>query len=301
VASSDYKVERVGFGLILCIALGMFFQPLVRLDGHNGSQTSSVFNVRYQLSELQSNLRVLANITYSADSAASLVSTAGAPRAAKSMPLPFSLRMALLVPWFVFGALGFCSLALLAHFFFQKAAAILSLLGGCAGAIAVLHLMLMGSDLRSWSEILMNAALLSSSEDPSGAIRMASSFLVTPGFGLYVLTTCLFLVPILSFTRGVSRVRSVVRRERRISLSQLVSLRPVNSRYPEENCKSLNVSEGGLLLETSLKHYYVGMEVYLTRNAGAGGAASPEEHGSVVRVEKRPNGCCIAIGIIREV
>jgi hypothetical protein len=50
-----------------------------------------------------------------------------------------------------------------------------------------------------------------------------------------------------------------------------------------------------------LNHYYAGMELYLTRNAGAGGPASPEEHGSIVRVEKMQNGWCrIAIRIIPE-
>ncbi|PYT81196.1 MAG: hypothetical protein DMG40_10055 [Acidobacteria bacterium] len=298
---SDYKLERVGFGLILCIALLMFFQPLVRLHGHNGSQSINAINVRYELSQLQSNLRVLATINYPSDSGASLVSEAGAPVAAKPVPIPFSLRAASLVQWFVFGALGFCLLALFGHFFFKKAVAILSLVGGCAGAIAVLHVMLMGSDLRSWTEILVNTALLSP-EDPSGAIRMASAFLVSPAFGLYALTACLFLVPILSFSRAIPRVRSVARGEQRISRSQPISLRPVNSRYPEENCRSLNVSEGGLLLETSLNHYYVGMEIYLTRNAHAAGPANAEEHGSVVRVQKtQKGGCRIAIRIIPDV
>jgi hypothetical protein len=290
--TSSGKVERVGFGLILCIALLMFFQPLVRLHGPNGSQASNVFNIRSELSQFQSNLRV----------SASLVSAAGAPAAAVLVAIPVSLRMASLVHWFVFVALGFCLLALLGHFFFQKAVAIFSLVGGCAGAIAVLHVMLMGSDLQSWTEVLLNIALINSTKDPSGVIMMANSFLVGPGIGLYVLTTCLFLVPFLSFTHAVPRLAHVVRHERRVSLSEPICLRPVNSRYPDENCKTLDASKGGLLLESSLNHYYVGMEVYLTRNVRAGGLANPEEHGSVVRVETMPNGGChIAIRIIPEV
>jgi hypothetical protein len=301
VTFSDYKVERVAFSLILGIALLMFFQPLVRLHGANGSQASDTLNVRSELSQLQSNLRVMATNKYSTDSGASPASAAGAPTAAKPRGIPFSLRMASLVPWFVFVALSFCLLALLDHFFFQKAVAIFSLAGGCAGAIAVLHLMLMGSDLQSWTEVLMNTALINSPEDPSGVIMLASSFFVSPGFGLYVLTTCLFLVPFLWYTRAVPRLRSVVRHERRVNLSQPVCLRPVNSRYTEENCTSLDVSKGGLLLESSSNHYYAGMEVYLTRNLGGGGPANPEEHGSVVRVQKMPNGKCrMAIRIISE-
>jgi len=304
VTSSDYKVERVGFGLILCIALLMFFQPLVRLHGPNGSQVSDALNVRSEMSQLQSSLRAMATVKSFPDSDASFVSAAGAPVATKPLAMPFSLRMASLVHWFVFAALGFCLLALLDLFFFQKAVAIISLAGGCSGGIAVLHVMLMGSDLQSWSEVLMNTVLINSPHDPGlgGVIMMANSFMVSPGFGLYVLTTCLFLVPFLSSTRAVPRLRSVVRRQRRVSLSQPICIRPVNSRYPEENCRSLDVSEGGLLLESSLSHYYVGMEVFLTRNVGAGGLASPEEHGSVVRVEKMQNGRYrIAIRIIPEV
>ena len=297
---SDYKLERVGFSLLLCIALLMFFLPLLRLHVHNGSQTINALNVRYEISQLQSDLRILATISNSSATGASLVSSAGVPMAVKPLPIPFSLRMASLVPWFVFAALGFCLLALLGHFFPQKAVATCSLLGGSASAIAVLHVMLMSSDLRSWIEILMNTALLSS-EDPSGAIRMVSSFLVSPGFGLYILTACLFLVPILSFTRAVPRARSVARSEQRTNVSLLVSLRPVNSQYPGENCTTVNVSPGGLLLECSLNHYYAGMEVYLTRDVRRGGPTNPEEHGSVVRVEKAQNGkCLIAIRIIPE-
>ena len=299
---SDYKVERVAFGLILCIALLMFFQPLVRLHGPSASQVGNVFSIRSELSQLQSNLRVMATSKYSTDSGGSLVSAAGTATAANPRGIPFSLRRAWLVPWFVFVALSFCLLALLDYLFFQKAVATFSLVGGCAGGIALLHVMLMGSDLQSWTEALMNTALINSPDDPSGLIRMASSLLVSPGLGLYVLTTCMFLVPFLSFTRAVPRVRSVVRHERRVSLSQPVCLRPVNSRYPQENCTSLDVSKGGLLLESSSNHYYVGMEVYLIRNVPAGDPANPEEHGSVVRIEKMPNSKCrIAIRIIPEV
>jgi hypothetical protein len=43
------------------------------------------------------------------------------------------------------------------------------------------------------------------------------------------------------------------------------------------------------------------MEVYLTRNDRSGGLANPEEHGSVVRVEKMENGRYrIAMRIISE-
>lgn len=302
---TDYKLERVGFSLILSIALLMSFQPLVTVQGPNDSKRSNILNLHHDLAQLQSNLRIMSNSKYSGNSGASLRPAAGATPEAKPISIPFSLRKASLVHWFVFAALGFgacaCLLTVLDHSFFRKPIAIFSLMGGCAGGIAVLHIMLMGSDLRSWSAMLINTALTNSAEDPSGLIMMASSFGLGPGFGLFVLTTCLLLIGFLSFSRAVPRVRSVVRHERRVGLSQPVRLRPVNSQHPEENCAGVEGSKGGLLVESPFDHYYAGMEVYFTRNVGTGGPANPEEHGSVVRVEKRQGGGCrIAICIIPE-
>jgi hypothetical protein len=301
--SSSHKIERIGFGLILCIALLMVFEPLVRLHGPNGNQVSDAFDLRSGLTQLQSNLRAIATTKSSATSGASVSPVRETPATAGPLAMPFSLRMVSLVPWFVFAALAFCSLALVDLLSFQKAVAMFSLTGGFLGVIAVLHVMLMGSDVQSWTEKLMSSASLSSPDDPAlGArILMANSFLISPGIGLYVLTACLFLVPILSFTRAVPRLRSVIRRDPRVRISQPIHIRPINSQYPEETCTSVDLSRSGLYLESSSNRYYVGMEVYLTRNDRAGGPANPEEHGSVVRVEKMENGRCrIAIRIISE-
>ena len=62
---------------------------------------------------------------------------------------------------------------------------------------------------------------------------------------------------------------------------------------------SLDLSQSGLYLESPSNHYYVGMEVFLTRNVPAGGPANDDEHGYVVRVEKAKNdGCRFAIHVI---
>lgn len=304
MAFSNYKVERIGFGLILCIALLMVFEPLVRVHGPNGAQVSDGFDLRAGLAQLQSNLRTIATAKSTPVRGASGGPAMATPVTAGPLAMPFSLRTASLFPWFVFAALAFSSLALVDLLSFQKAVAQLSLAGGCLGAIALLHVILMGSDVQSWTEKLMSSASLSSPDDPAlGArILMANSFLISPGVGLYVLATCLLVVPILSFTRAVPRLRSVIRRDTRVRISQPVRIRPVNSQYPEETCTSVDLSRSGLYLQTSSNHYYVGMEVYLTRNDRPGEPANPTEHGSVVRVEKRENsGCRIAIHIISEV
>lgn len=301
---SNYKVERIAFGLMLCIALLMAFGPLVRLHAPNGPRVSDAFDLRAGITQLQDELRIVSTVKSSPDSGASVRPGTETPATRGPLVMPFSLRMASIVPWCVFAALTFSLLALLDLLFFQKGVALLSAAGGFLAAIALLHVMLLGSDVQSWTEKLMSIAELSPQADSAlGAwILMANSFLISPGFGLYVLTTCLFLVPLLSYSRAVSRLNAVLRHDPRVPISQTIHIRPINSQCPEETCTSLDVSRTGLYLETSSNHYYVGMEVYFTRKDLAGGPASHEEHGYVVRVEKMENGKRrIAIRIISEV
>jgi hypothetical protein len=298
---SSYKVERVGFGLILCIALLMAFGPLVRLHDPNGSRVSDALDMRAGLAQWQSELPNVVLAKSSLDTGASVSPVTATTATPGPSAMPFSLRWASIVPWLVFTALAFSLLALLDLLFIQKAAALLSLAGGCSGAIAVLHVLMMGSDVQSWTEKLMSMRELSAPGDYVALgtrILMANSFLVSPGVGLYVLATCLLLVPLLSFTRAVPRLSTVMRSDPRVRSSQTIHIRPINSHYPAETCTSLDLSRSGLYLESPSKHYYVGMEVYLTRNDHAGSAANPEEHGYVVRVEKKENGSRFAVHII---
>jgi hypothetical protein len=298
---SSYKMERIGFGLLLCIALLMAFEPLVRLHDPNGARASDAFDIHAGITQLQSELRVAAPGKPSPDSGASASPVAATPATPGPVPMPFSLRVAPILPWCVFGALAFAFLALMDLFFLKKAFALLSLAGGCLAAVAGLHVMILSSDVQSWTEMLMSMAELNSPGDSAlGArILMANSFVVSPGVGLYVLTSCLLLVPLLSFTRAIPRLSAVIRSDRRVRGSQTIHIRPLNSQYPAETCTTVDFSRSGLQLESSSNQYYVGMEVYLTRNDRAGGPANPEEHGHVVRVEKMGNaGCRFAIHII---
>jgi hypothetical protein len=300
---ANYKVERIAFGLILCIALLMAFEPLVRMHDPNGARVSDAFDLPSGITQLQSELRIVAPIKYSTYSGSSVGPATATPATPGPLPMPFSLRTASVVPWFVFAALAFSFLALVDLLFFRKAFGLLSLAGGCFGAIALLHALILASDVQSWTDTLMSITELSSPGDSAlGArILMANSFLVSPGVGLYVLTTCLLLVPLLSFTRTIPRLRDVLRSDRRIRTSQTIHIRPINSQYPDETCTSLDLSRSGLYLESLSNHYYVGMEVYLTRNVPAGGPANDDEHGHVVRVEKKEKGCRFAIHIIPKV
>ena len=298
---SIYKVERIGFGLLLVIALLMAFEPLARLHDPNGSRVSDAFDLPSGISQLQSELRIVAPIKSSAYSDAG-VNPATATRATPGpSPLPFSIRAAAIVPWCVFVALVFSLLALVDFLFVRKWFELLSLIGGFSSAIALLYVLVLSSDLLAWTDALMSINDLSSPGDPtlSGRILMANSFMISPGIGLYVLTACLLLVPFLSITHTIPRVRAVIRSAARVRISQPIHIRPINSHCPAETCTSLDLSRTGLYLESPSNHYYVGMEVYLTRNVPAGGPANDDEHGYVVRVEKGKNGGCrFAIHVI---
>ena len=300
---SQNRTERIIYAGLLCIALLMAIEPLVKIHDPNGSRVRDAFDLDKGISQLESELRIVAPIKSGVYSGPA-VSTGVAPPAAPGLlPIPFSIRMAPIVPWCVLAALVFGLLALLDLLFLKRWFELLSLFGGFASAIALIHVLILGSDLLAWTETLMSINELSTPSDSMGErILMANSFLVSPGIGLYVLATFLLLVPFLSITRTIPRVAGVIRRARRIRISQPIHIRPINSQYSAETCMSLDLSQTGLYLESPSDHYYVGMELYLTRNQREGTPANPEEHGYVVRVEKRDkDGCRFAIHVISHV
>jgi len=154
-------------------------------------------------------------------------------------------------------------------------------------SLYVLQANLMGAGLKAWSQALINSGALSSSGSALFLTRMllVNSFQVSPGPGLYVLTFCMVLIPFLSYTHSIPRIRSVIRRDRRIKMCLPIRIRPVAGQRPEEICNSVDISRSGVLVETASSYYYVGMETYVTRTA-----TGAEEHASVVRVEKRKDG-----------
>jgi hypothetical protein len=301
---SNYVVERVGLGLILCVALLMAFAPLVRIHDPNGARVSDALDLPSGIKQLQSELRIAAPIKsalYSGPASTPVQTTAATPG---PMPVPFSIRTASIVPWFVFGAMAFTFLALLDLLFVQKGVALLSVVGGILAASALMHVQILSSDVQAWTDAMMSITELSSPSDAALGARvlMANSFLISPGTGLYMMSICLLLVPLLSITRAIPRLRDVIRSDARVRTSQKIHVRPINSQYPEETCASLDLSRSGLYLESPLNHYYVGMEVYLTRNVPAGAPPNDDEHGYVVRVEKGKNpGCRFAIHVIPKV
>src|ERR1700722_18412489 len=72
----------------------------------------------------------------------------------------------------------------------------------------------------------------------------------------------------------------------RENLSEPVLIRPCDSRYPEEICRTVNVSRSGLYLVTATEHYFVGMNVIITLNFGPEDNIHREQIGDVVRMER---------------
>ena len=281
---------------MLCFALLMFFAGLVSVSGPV-PRTESVngYNIRTTFLGMQSSLDNFIAFVSSQDAGASNVTGTARLTAPKRLKEPFSLRIAWLTPWLIFAALACAALALLDFFLSQRVTPILGLVGGGFGTLAILHVITMTSDLRAWTEQLINSGSLRSVGNP---LFLVQSYQLRPGPGLYGLTACLFLATLLS--RGaIQRISRVIRREPRPKRSHPICVRPANARYPAEDATTLDVSRSGLQFESAANHYYSGMEVYVIRDLSPGGPANHGEHGSVVRVERLDGGKCrVAIRII---
>lgn len=65
-----------------------------------------------------------------------------------------------------------------------------------------------------------------------------------------------------------------------------VRVRPFDTRYSVDVCETADISESGLYFETSLEHYYEGMNVSLARNFQLAGETHQEETAKIVRTER---------------
>lgn len=80
------------------------------------------------------------------------------------------------------------------------------------------------------------------------------------------------------------------RRAARVKLSQTIRIQPIGTQYPEEICKTSNVSRSGLYFETWSGHYFRGLSLFVTRNFRSGDFTNVQETGTVVRVDNLPRG-----------
>jgi hypothetical protein len=76
------------------------------------------------------------------------------------------------------------------------------------------------------------------------------------------------------------------RRQPRTNLSQVVFIRPIDSRSPPHFSTTRNVSQNGVYLATLASNYAPGVNVYLTSDFQAGSPMTYAMAGVVVRVER---------------
>jgi PilZ domain-containing protein len=79
------------------------------------------------------------------------------------------------------------------------------------------------------------------------------------------------------------------RRQPRTNLSQVVIIRPLDSRLPPDSCTTINVSQDGLYLVTLAGHYAPGVNVYVTSDFRSDSPLNYAMAGVVVRVDKLEN------------
>ena len=79
------------------------------------------------------------------------------------------------------------------------------------------------------------------------------------------------------------------RRQPRTNLSQIVFIRPFDSRLPPDSCTTFNVSQDGLYLATAAGHYAPGMNVYVTSDFRPDSPLNCPMAGVVVRVDNLAN------------
>ena len=80
------------------------------------------------------------------------------------------------------------------------------------------------------------------------------------------------------------------RRQPRTDVSEVVFIRPFDSRLPPDSCTSLNFSQNGLYLATCADHYAPGVNVCVTSDFQPGTPMNIVSEGIVVRVEKLEDG-----------
>jgi hypothetical protein len=76
------------------------------------------------------------------------------------------------------------------------------------------------------------------------------------------------------------------RRQPRTNLSEVIFIRPSDSRLPPDSCTTFNTSQDGLYLATLADHYAPGVNVYVTSDFQSGSPMNYAAAGIVVRVEK---------------
>jgi hypothetical protein len=202
------KLERAIIAVLLGVALLMFFFPILIIHVPiAGDQSVTGYDVFAKAKQFQQNIDAGTHQDPN-PKPANLPSRPVMNQKAQPeiSDVPASLKNAWTMPLLIFATFTCAALALLSVFTFKDATSALGIVGGLCGVLAIVNVIVIGSDFKTWLAQSMKVAEQDSPFAGIGAL-MFNSFNLTVGIGLYALTFCLFLTAFFVHTRVLSRVR----------------------------------------------------------------------------------------------
>ena len=193
--------------IIICCALSLllFFLPLLTIHVPiAGDQDVSGYDAYSKVTEFRERLKASDETSTSTPhirNPGTLVSD-----------LPLSVRLAWVIPLALILAFVSAAVALIAAFKNLRVARVVCIVGAGFSAAAILHTIIMNSDLHSWLSDSMKTApsakhnLFAGLAENFGTL-IANAFQIKPGWGVYALVVLLSLAAALGFSRVLSRLR----------------------------------------------------------------------------------------------
>ncbi len=202
------SVERLVIGLLLAVALATFFFPLLTIQVPIlGTQDVSGYDIFSKIDQFRDRLAAVPNTSPGQSLDAN---QAPVPNVQKSSsPLPISLQTAWLIAVEVSVAFVCALLALFGCLTELRRGYVksLSVVGGLAAVLAILHLTIINSDLHAWLQQEMQTTIGDLHGNPFAEFSqrigglVIGSFRIGAGSGLYALAIALVLVAFLTYSK----------------------------------------------------------------------------------------------------
>jgi hypothetical protein len=207
LSQSFMTFERAIITLILGVALTMFFFPLIVIHiPIVGDMSVSGYELLSRAKQFQPNIDAGVSPESQRKASKSVKAATNGKGNAEIPDVPPSLRIAWTMPLLVFATFTFAGLTLISVFAYADVTSALGIVGGLCGVLAIVNVIVIGSDFKTWLAQSRNVAQQDNPFAGIGAL-MFNSFNLTVGIGLCALTFCLFLTAFFVHTRVLSRVR----------------------------------------------------------------------------------------------